>query len=109
MRIVAAFMLTLLLWAPALAGKEPRREAALPKKETLPEDPNALPTVTVRHQDNGDVVEEYRENGRLTMVKVTQPSGASYTLFDTNGDGKLDRSDSEGPVGPVYYSIYRWN
>lgn len=109
MRIIVAFMLALLVCAPALAEQKPRQEAPLPRKETLPDDPGVLPTVTVRHQDNGDVVEEYRENGRLTMVKVTQPGGASYTLLDTNGDGKLDRSDSEGPIGPVYYSIYRWD
>lgn len=84
-------------------------EAPLPEKIHLSDDPADAPVVTIRKQDNGDRVEEYRTNGRLYMVKVTSPSGISYTMMDTNGDGLLDKSDAKGPVGPVYYTIYRWN
>lgn len=93
--------------SPVLADAPPQQEPPLPKKEKLPQE--AAPQVTIRHHGNGDRVEEYRENGRLTMVKITPPSGLPYTLLDTNGDGLLDKSDSEGPVGPIYYTLYRWN
>lgn len=43
------------------------------------------------------------------MVKVTTSAGITYTLLDTNGDGLLDRSDHDGPIGPVYYTLYKWN
>lgn len=102
--------------APAQES-EPVRDAAprtdaqapLPKKIRAEDDLSNAPAVTIRRQDNGDTVQEYRENGRLTMVKVTTPTGISYTLLDTNGDGMLDRSDHDGPIGPVYYTLYKWN
>ncbi len=100
--------------APAPAKNDeakpaPRAEAPLPEKVKLADDPATAPTVTIRKHDNGDTIEEYRQNGKLTMVKITPPNGIPYTLLDTNGDGLLDRRDSEGPVGPVYYTLYRWN
>lgn len=70
----------------------------------------SAPTVIVRTQANGDVVEEYRNNGRLTMVKITPRRGPAYYLIDSNGDGRLDRDDSDGaPVAPVYYKLYEWD
>ena len=84
-------------------------EAPLPEKIRAADDPSNAPAVTIRKHENGDTIEEYRENGRLTMVKITPPNGIPYTLLDTNGDGLLDRRDSIGPVGPVYYTLYRWN
>lgn len=35
-------------------------------------------------------VEEYRNNGRLYMVKVTPANGPAYYLFDSDGDGRID-------------------
>lgn len=84
-------------------------EAPLPEKILAPPSPESAPTVTIRNVDNGDRVEEYREHGRITMVKVTPQRGAPYTLLDVNGDGKLDRRDSEGPVAPIYWTLYEWN
>lgn len=87
----------------------PPAEAPLPEKITLPPAPEEAPTVNIRQIDNGDTVEEYRQNGRLTMVKVTPKRGAPYTLLDSNGDGRLDRKDAEGPVAPVYWTLYEWD
>ena len=95
--------------ATAQETTETRTEAPLPEKIHLSDEPADAPAVMIRKQDNGDRVEEYRTNGRLYMVKVTSPSGISYTMMDTNGDGLLDESDAKGPIGPVYYTIYRWN
>lgn len=114
MRIVPFVLIALLTSGSAFAQETettstPKAEPPLPEKITLPEVQEDGPSVTVRRQENGDSVQEYRENGRLTMVKVTTPAGITYTLLDTNGDGLLDKSDHDGPIGPVYYTIYRWN
>lgn len=62
--------------------------------------------ITTRTIDNGDQVEEYRVAGQLRMVKVTPVRGATYYLYDRDGDGRLD-SDKDG-VAPVYWQIYKW-
>lgn len=87
------------------------RDGEAPIKEKIPGPPSdeTAPTVTIRMTEEGDRVEEYRQNGRITMVKVTPQRGPSYMLIDTNGDGLIDRSDSDAPVAPVYYKLYEWN
>lgn len=91
--------------APAPRGPDP----ALPEKIVEAPPPEAAPTVSIRTDASGDVVEEYRQNGRLYMVKVRPPKGAPYLLLDSNGDGRLDETDGEGPVRPVYWTLYEWN
>lgn len=115
MRLPHLFLLSLFVLQPPLAlaqdaapATQPT-EQALPDKLTSPDDPSQAPAVTISRRDNGDTVEEYRQDGRLYMVKVTPPNGISYTLMDTNGDGRLDKDDGRGSVAPVYYTIYRWN
>lgn len=78
-----------------------------PKVQPPPE--QDTPAVSIRTQDNGDRVEEYRQNGRLYMVKVTPDRAPPYYLLDTNGDGRLDSKDGEGRVAPVYWTIYEWD
>jgi hypothetical protein len=85
-------------------------EAPIPPK--LPNVPSEdeVPAVNIRRDEKtGDVIEEYRLNGRLQMVKVTPRVGPSYQLIDTNGDGKLDSHDFEGGVRPVYWTLFEWN
>ena len=109
--ILALFAATA-AWAQEPAPATPPKadaQAPLPKKIRAEDDLSNAPAVTIRRQDNGDTVQEYRENGRLTMVKVTTSAGITYSLLDTNGDGLLDRSDHDGPIGPVYYTLYKWN
>ena len=85
-------------------------EAPLPEKIVEPLPPEAEPAVSIRTDGrSGDVVEEYRQNGRIYMVKVRPERGVPYTLMDTNGDGTLDQSDGDGPVRPVYYTLYEWD
>lgn len=81
-----------------------------PKLEPLPEPP---PPPLVRDSDEpgvriapqqGDRVEEYREGGRVTMLKVTPPHGTPYYLIDTTGNGNWMRRDSldDGVRVPVW-------
>lgn len=81
---------------------------AEPIRAPRPSDDSA-PEVTIVTRANGDVVEEYRVNGRLSYVKVTPKRGVSYTLRDTNNDGRLDSRDSDAPVHPVYFTLYEWD
>ena len=91
--------------APAPVVQEP----PLPEKIEQPPSAEAAPTVNIRQLDNGDTVEEYRLNGQLYEVRVRPRVGPAYMLLDTNGDGRLDRKDSDGPVAPVYWTLYEWN
>ncbi|MCX7556195.1 DUF2782 domain-containing protein [Xanthomonadaceae bacterium JHOS43] len=119
MRALSLSFLTLFAFTAALAqdaapaktdaDKPAPASAPLPEKIRSADDPSNAPTVTIRKHDNGDTIEEYRQNGKISMVKITPPNGIPYTLLDTNGDGLLDRRDSDGPIGPVYYTLYRWN
>ena len=87
----------------------PQEEVPIPEKLPARPSEESAPTVTIRARSDGDVVEEYRINGRLSYVRVTPKRGIPYTLRDTNGDGRLDSRDSDGPVQPVYYTLYEWN
>jgi hypothetical protein len=91
--------------APALGAEgEP-----LPEKILENPPPDAAPTVSIRTDGSGDIVEEYRQNGAIYMVKVRPTRGVPYMLLDTNGDGRLDTKDGDGPVRPVYWTVYEWN
>lgn len=77
---------------------------------TTPADPTAgleNADVTSRMID-GDLVEEYRVQGVLNVVKVTPRRGPPYYLVDKNGDGRLDSSDAEGTVSPVLWKLFEW-
>ncbi|WP_111268216.1 DUF2782 domain-containing protein [Marilutibacter maris] len=64
------------------------------------------PQVIRSEQPNGDVIEEYRVNGRLQVVKVTPARGPVYYLQDRDGDG---RPDDGAPVSPVLWKLFEWD
>jgi hypothetical protein len=73
-------------------------------------DPASIPEDAVestRTESNGDVVTEYRVDGRLRALKVTPSRGVPYYLFDRNGDGIVD--DERDGVSPVYFKLFEWN
>ena len=86
------------------------KEAPVPEKIPAKESDNDTTSVKIRTRDNGDVVEEYRQGGIVTMVKVTPTRGKPYYIMDNNGDGRLDRADAEaaGGVVPVSWIIATW-
>lgn len=81
--------------------------AACASAPSLPSAPAGADEVT-RVAANGDRVSEYRVGGQLRMVRVVPAHGIPYTLMDTNGDGRLDRVDANGPVSPVYFKLFSW-
>ncbi len=93
MRIALPLALTLALAACATAAPE----------EMLAQ--GAVPAT--RTEANGDVVTEYRNGGRLTMVKVVPARGPTYYIYDRNGDGVVNDADANG--GPMtYYKLFSW-
>ena len=88
-----------------------RDDVPVPEKIPSPPSEQTEPTVSIRTGENGDRIEEYRLNGQVTMVRVTPQRGPTYTLVDSNGDGRLDEVDAEpnGGIAPVYWTVYEWN
>jgi hypothetical protein len=86
------------------------KDVPIPEKKPPPVGKEGTPTVTIRTTEDGDVVEEYRTAGKVTMVHVTPKVGGPYYLYDDDKNGRLDRSDAEkGDVKPVYYKVYEWD
>jgi hypothetical protein len=113
MRIRSLIVLACCLALPLLAqNKQP--PGLQPVPEPPPPPPGAEPdsasepqiTITKR---GGDQVEEYRMNGKLYMVKVTQPNGSTYYLIDRDGTGAMTRSDVGGrPTSVPLWVIKRF-
>lgn len=114
-------ILAFLVQAPMLLAQEsseppppPAPEGEVPEPPPLPpksEQPDVPPpTVTIR-REKGKVVEEYRMGGSIYMVRVTPENAPPYLLVDMDGDGQLDRSDSEiGPhVLPPHWVLFEWD
>lgn len=100
MRSVTTLLLALSL---ALAG------CASTGDQPDPNDPTANlrnAEVIERIQDNGDVIQEYRVNGQLKVVKVTPSRGPTYFLMDENGDGFPDETSKDARV---YWKLFDWN
>ena len=71
---------------------EPLPEAPAPPPE-IANDPELEPQITVVRKEK-ETVEEYRVNGRLTMLKVTPKGGKPYYLVANGADGAMVRRDS---------------
>jgi len=52
------------------------------------------PQVTIIRQED-KIIEEYRINNNLYMVKITPVVGMTYYFIDHDGDGKLDVRKNE--------------
>jgi len=62
-----------------------------------------------RRKQGDDTVEEYRHGGRLWMIRIIPARGPTQTFFANDGNGRFMPDPKEGPVSPVYYSLYEWN
>jgi hypothetical protein len=101
----AAFLLAL-----ATATAPAPKDVPMPPTAPPPAAEDNAPTVTIRSGANGDRVEEYRQGGKVFMVKITPLRGKPYYLYDDDRNGRLDRSDADRvSVSPVYWTIYEWD
>ena len=83
-------------------------DAPIPPK--LPQE-QIEPTVTIREEEER-LIEEYRMNGQVYMVKITPKGGIPYYYIDTDGDGRLELDMDKqalNPVQPVYWKIAEWD
>jgi hypothetical protein len=92
----------LLIAAFSWALEGAAQTAPPPKLEPVPEpppppevaaDPDLQPQVTIIQREN-ETIEEYRLNGRLTMIKVTPRHGRPYFLVADGVNGAFVRRDS---------------
>lgn len=85
------WIFSLALAAPLCAATAQDAEPTLPQPPTARELEEGLPgsQITIIRREH-DVVEEFRLNGRLYMVRITPNRGRPYYLIDTTGDGLLD-------------------
>ncbi len=68
------------------------------------------PSVVISERE-GQRIEEYSQNGRVYMIKITPIKGPAYYYFDTDGDGQLELRESDrklNPVQPVYWKLKEW-
>ncbi|HUH92252.1 MAG TPA: DUF2782 domain-containing protein [Casimicrobiaceae bacterium] len=78
--------------APPPPNLQPVPEPPPPPPE-IANDPELEPQVTIIRREQ-ETIEEYRVNGRLTMVKVTPRHGRPYYLVANGTDGTFIRRDS---------------
>lgn len=89
------FVLAALLFLPAVQAQSAAEDEleAVPAPPDLPDPMESgqpiEPEVTIIRKEK-EVIEEYRINGLLYMVKVTPVIGKPYYLIDRDGDGKLE-------------------
>ena len=93
------------------AASAPARSANVFPRAALRHDEHDLrgeppPTVDVRKRD-GDTIQEYRVAGRVTMIRIIPKHGPVQTFY-ANPQGQLIPDPREGPVQPVYYTLYTW-
>lgn len=68
------------------------------------------PSVVITERE-GQRIEEYTQNGRVYMIKITPIKGPAYYYLDEDGDGQLELRESDrklNPVQPVYWKLVEW-
>ena len=96
--LLFAGMLAMTMQALAQADEEEFADAPLPPElpEPLESGETIEPEVYIIRTEQ-EVIEEYRVNGHLYMVKITPRIGKPYYLIDENGDGQM-----EGKISDIY-------
>lgn len=66
------------------------------------------PDINIIERDDR-IIEEYRANGQLYMIKVIPNVGKPYYLMDTDGDGSLEtrRGNLASPEVPNWI-LFEW-
>jgi len=91
----------------ALETPDPAAPPPIPPKVSSEE---IEPGVVITERE-GERIEEYSQNGRVYMVKITPVKGPAYYYLDEDGDGQLELRESDramNPVQPVYWKVKEW-
>ena len=94
---------------PGMPDTRPVRDKASRSSERSASEIEANSDSVTERKEGSDTVREYREKGKLRMLRIVPQNGPTQTYLDGNGDGRLDKDPMEGPVAPVYFKIYEWN
>jgi hypothetical protein len=103
--------------APAAASEDPLAPLPRPDARLVRDKASRDASATAQrvaasevttHTQGTDTVEEYREHGHVWMIRIVPRSGPAQTFMDNDGSGRLARDPREGPVSPVYYTLYEW-
>lgn len=122
---IILFLCGNLIWLSPLAlaqtARQPDNLVPLPEipespsageENTLPPelglDPSLEPEITI-HEGKDKMIEEYRVNGELYMIKITPRIGKPYYLLNRrSAAGMLHRGDMESGVSVPMWQIYRF-
>ncbi|MBL0162658.1 MAG: DUF2782 domain-containing protein [Xanthomonadales bacterium] len=94
---------------PAMPDTRLVRDKASRSKDGSAAQIEASSDSVTERKEGSDTVREYRQKGKLRMIRIVPQNGPTHTYYDGNGDGRLDKDPMEGPVAPVYFTIYEWN
>ncbi|MDD5037272.1 MAG: DUF2782 domain-containing protein [Methylococcaceae bacterium] len=91
--------------APALIPIPEQPDLPPPTESGQPMEPD----ITIIRRDK-ELIEEYRVNNRLYMVKIKPSVGPPYYLLDTDGDGKMDlrRNELEKGMQVPQWVLFSW-
>jgi hypothetical protein len=96
---------------PGEGATRPPPEVAPPPAEVPPPPPAAggvEPEVTITRRGNL-VIQEFRINGRLYMIRVIPPVGFPYYLVDANAYGVWNtRLNDLAPIAPPQWVLFSW-
>jgi len=103
-RITILFLFLLISFSPLHASDDEQIPPPLP--ESLDEGFEPEVTITRRKET---LIEEYRHNGTLYMIKITPKRGYPYYLIDSDGDGSLEtrRNELSNPE-VVQWRLFSW-
>jgi len=91
-------------------GTDPAAPPPIPPIPPKVPNEEPMPTVTITEK-KGERIEEYSQNGRVYMVKITPAKGLPYYYLDTDGDGQLELREQDrklNPVQPIYWKVKKW-
>jgi len=97
----------------AIEASPPAGLAPVPEPPDIPapvESGETLePDVTIIRRGK-DIIQEYRINNRLYMVKIKPAIGPSYYMLDTDGDGNMDvrRSGIDRDMQIPQWVLFSW-
>jgi hypothetical protein len=94
---------------PNMPDTRPVRDKASRSNERTVAQIEANSDSVTKRTEGSDTITEYREKGKLRMIRIRPRNGPEHFYLDQNGDGRLDKNPLEGPVAPVYFTIYEWN
>ena len=103
-------LLALPVWAQQdkPANLQPLPVVPPPPPEMNSWDETLEPQVTI-HKSDKEERAEYRQNGKLYMIKVTPVGGPTYYLVDHQGSGTFTRMDTVSPDNkPPMWVIFRF-